>query len=77
MAERFKTLSELTHQAIELLAQHLGPADTFRFISQCTARRSDYTAERDALFGDLSLDDILKGIERQRPQSGPLPSPQR
>jgi hypothetical protein len=61
-----KPLSEITQQALALLAKELGIADTVRFLNQFTAGYGDYTTERDALFGDLTLDEILSAI-RSKP----------
>ncbi len=57
-----KPLSEITQQALTLLEKELGPADTVRFLNQFTAGYGDYTAERDTLFANLTLDEILSAI---------------
>jgi hypothetical protein len=57
-----KPLSEITQQALALLTKELGIADTVRFLNQFTAGYGDYTTERDALFADLTLDEILAAI---------------
>jgi hypothetical protein len=61
-----KPLSEVSHQAIQLLSEQLGVVDTLRFVTQLTTGHGNYTEERDALFAHLTLDDILSAIERQR-----------
>jgi hypothetical protein len=61
-----KPLSEVNHQAIQLLAEHIGVVDTFRFVNQFTNGHGDYTAERGALFDHLTLDDIVAAIEKRR-----------
>ncbi len=58
-----KPLSEITQQALTLLAKELGLADTVRFLNQFTAGYGDYTKERDTLFADLTLDELLSAIE--------------
>jgi hypothetical protein len=58
-----KPLSEITQQALILLAKELGIADTVRFLNQFTAGYGDYTAERDALFADLTLDELLSAVK--------------
>jgi hypothetical protein len=58
-----KSLSEITQQAFALLAKELGIADTVRFLNQFTAGYGDYTTERDTLFADLTLDEILSAIK--------------
>ncbi len=67
-----KPLNEVSHQAIQLLSEQLGVVDTLRFVSQFTTGHGNYTEERDALFGHLTLDDILMAITRQR--TGPSAS---
>lgn len=51
-----KPLSEITQQAIALLSKEIGIVDIVRFLSQFTTGYGDYTAEREALFKDLTLD---------------------
>ena len=51
MTIQLKPLSEVNHQAIRLLSEKLGIADTFRFVNQFTTGHGNYTEERDALFG--------------------------
>ncbi len=70
MTTQLKPLSEVNHQAIRLLSEQLGIVDTFRFVNQFTTGHGNYTEERDALFGNLTLDEITAAIERN--QSSPL-----
>lgn len=60
-----KPLSEVNHEAIRLLAEHIGVADTFRFVNQFTTGHGDYTEERHALFDHLTLDEIVAAIEKR------------
>lgn len=71
MTIQLKPLSEVNHQAIRLLSEKLGIADTFRFVNQFTTGHGNYTEERDALFGHLTLDDIVSAIENKRPSQLP------
>ena len=61
-----KPLSDITHQAISLLAKELGVADTIRFIRQFNTGYGNYTEERNELFRDLALDDIVSEIKAAR-----------
>ena len=61
-----KPLSEITQQAITLLMKEMGVVNTVRFLNQFTMGYGDYTAERNALFADLTLDELLAAI-KQRP----------
>ena len=60
-----RTLSEVNHQAIRLLAEHIGVVDTFRFVNQFTTGHGNYTEERHALFDHLTLDEIVSAIEKR------------
>ena len=71
MTIQLKPLSQVNHQAIRLLSEKLGVADTFRFVNQFTTGHGNYTEERDALFGHLTLDDIVSAIENKRPSQPP------
>jgi hypothetical protein len=48
-----------------LLFKHLGPADTMRFIHQYWQGSGDYTKERESLYADMTLNDILKEMARR------------
>ena len=61
-----KPLSEVTQRALTVLAKELGIVDTVRFLNQFTPGYGDYTTEREALFADVSLDEILTAIKRER-----------
>jgi hypothetical protein len=58
-----KPLVEVTRQAVEVLARELGAADAARFINQFSTGHGDYTAEREALFGQKTLEEIVAEIE--------------
>lgn len=64
MALEVKPLTQITEEAIRVLCREMGPADAVRFLSQFTAGHGDYTAERDQLFADLQLDDMICEIKR-------------
>ena len=61
-----KPLNQITQEAIQVLYQEIGVVDTVRFLNQFTTGYGDYTAERDALFADKTLDDILTEIKIER-----------
>ena len=63
-----KPLNQITHEAIQVLYQEIGVVNTVRFLNQFTLGYGDYTAERDTLFADLTLDDILNAIKLERGQ---------
>ena len=66
MKAPMRPLSEITEQAIALLAREIGIADTIRFISQFSSGYGNYTEEREALFGTLTLADIFEELEQSR-----------
>ena len=57
-----RPLNEVNHHAIRLLTEQIGLADTFRFINQFTTGQGNYTEEREARFGNLTLDEIVSAI---------------
>lgn len=62
-----KALNEVTHDAITVLAREIGMADTIRFLNQFAPGQGNYTEERDALFGSLTLNDILPHLRTDQP----------
>jgi hypothetical protein len=59
-----KPLNEITQQAIELLCKEMGIVNTLRFLNQFTRGYGDYTQEREALFKDLTLEEILAAMKK-------------
>lgn len=70
MNTQTKPLTEITQEAIELLTREMGLVATVRFLNQFSAGYGDYTAERDALFGDLTLDQILATMKKRPAAQG-------
>jgi len=61
-----RTLIEINQQAISLLYKELGVVDAVRFLKQFTQGYGDYSQEREALFMNKSLDEIVSEIEKKR-----------
>ncbi len=61
-----RPLAEINQQAIRLLYEELGVIDAVRFLKQFTQGYGNYTQERDSLFADMSLDEIVNQIEQRR-----------
>jgi len=59
-------LIELTREAIQLLYKEMGDVNTIRFINQFHAGYGNYTEERDRLFNNMTVDDIVAEIEHAR-----------
>ena len=66
MSPKTKPLSQLNEEALQLLTQQLGMADTARFLRQFATGTGNYTEERRERFEDTSIDDILERIEERR-----------
>jgi hypothetical protein len=60
-------LAEITQTALKVLYREIGVVNTVRFINQFTTGYGDYTGEREQLFANLTLDDFVTEIKRQRP----------
>jgi hypothetical protein len=71
MTTQLKPLTEINHQAIRVLSEQIGLVDTLRFINQFTNGHGDYTQQRDALFGHLTLDEIMSAVEQRRSSEAP------
>jgi hypothetical protein len=65
MKAKIKPLAQVNEEAFNLLFKHLGPADTMRFIHQFWQGSGDYTKERETLYGNMTLDDILEEMARR------------
>ena len=66
MITDIRPLVEINQQAINLLYKELGVVDAVRFLKQFTQGYGNYTQEREAIFADKSLDDIVAEIEKRR-----------
>ncbi len=69
MTVQEKALSEITKEALEVLSKEIGIANTIRFINQFTMGYGDYTQERERIFEDMTLDEIVNEIKKVRIQS--------
>ena len=61
-----RPLIEINQQAISLLYKELGVVDAVRFLKQFTQGFGNYTQEREYIFANKSLDDIVSEIEKRR-----------
>ena len=66
MISDMRPLIEVNQQAIRLLYKELGVVDAVRFLRQFSQGYGNYTQERENLFADKSLEDIIDEIENQR-----------
>ncbi len=61
-----RPLIEVNQKAISLLYKELGVVDAVRFLKQFTQGYGNYTEEREILFADKTLEDIVGEIEKKR-----------
>ena len=66
MITDIRPLIEVNQQAISLLYKELGVVDAVRFLKQFTQGYGNYTKEREILFADKTLEDIVSEIEKRR-----------
>lgn len=66
MSPKTKSLNQLNEEALQLLTQELGVADTARFLRQFTTGTGNYTEERRERFEDTSIDEVLERIKERR-----------
>lgn len=65
MKSKIMSLDEIRKAGIEALAQTLGPIGMVRFLQQFDTGKGDYTEEREQWLGEMTIDDILKGIRKE------------
>lgn len=61
-----RPLSEVTQEAINVLLREIGIVNTVRFLNQFTGGFGNYTEERQFLFGEMTMDEIVAAIEQDR-----------
>jgi hypothetical protein len=66
MITEVKPLAEVTKDAIKVLCKEIGVVNTVRFINQFTLGYGNYTEEREQLFKDMTLDDIISEIKQRK-----------
>lgn len=66
MMTEMRPLVEINLQAINLLYKELGVVDAVRFLKQFSQGYGNYTQERENLFANQSLDEIVSEIEKRR-----------
>ena len=60
------TPSELRRVGIDALVKALGPVGMARFLQQFDPGHGDYTAERHAILGTPTVDELVKEVEQRR-----------
>lgn len=66
MSTHIPSLFELNHHVTDTLIREIGVVDTIRFLNQFRTGHGDYTAEREGLFQDMAVKDVINGIKARR-----------
>jgi hypothetical protein len=69
IAKEIYNPSVLRQKGIEALTEALGPDGMARFFHQFEQGRGDYTAEREALLANATLEDFEAFVQRSREQT--------
>lgn len=64
--KKLSTINEITTDAIHILCKEIGVVDTIRFINQFTTGYGNYAEERDTLFGDMALHEVIARIKEMK-----------
>jgi len=65
---QIKPLNDINKEAIDILCQQIGLVNTVRFVNQFNTGYGNYTEEREKLFADMTVEDIVSEIELMRNQ---------
>lgn len=65
------SLYEIRMEGWKALTDRLGPAGAMRFMMQYDPGHGDYSSERQDLFADLGLEDLLEAVNRTPPERQP------
>ena len=57
-----KPLSEITQEAIDILIREIGIVNTVRFLNQFTGGFGNYSEDREVLYGEFTMEQILNSI---------------
>jgi hypothetical protein len=68
------SLYQIRMEGWKALTERLGPGGAMRFMMQYDPGHGDYSTERQDLFADLGLEDLLEIVERTKPND-PQSSP--
>lgn len=63
-----KPLNEITKEALKVLSKEIGIVNTIRFLNQFTTGYGNYTEDREQLFADMSLEEVLAAIKQRKNQ---------
>jgi len=60
------TPAELRRAGIDALVRALGPVGMARFLQQFDPGHGEYTADRDRIMGNPTVDDLMDELEQRR-----------
>jgi hypothetical protein len=67
MSER-RTLNEIRSLGIAALREALGPVDAIRFLRMFDHGGGDYTADRDQITGNPTLEELVRDLDEMNEQ---------
>lgn len=70
MSAHLDPIAQVTQRATDALVRELGVVDTIRFLGQFRAGSGDYTAQRQALFQDATVQELAAQIKARRAAAG-------
>jgi hypothetical protein len=65
------TLAEIRRAGIDALVNALGPLGMVRFLQQLDPGHGDYIAQRYAILGNPTVDELMAEVEQRRGGSSP------
>ena len=65
MNAQIMPIAQITQQATQVLVRELGAVNTIRFLNQFRVGQGDYTLEREQLFANISLENILSDLQQR------------
>ena len=66
MSAHLNPIAQVTQRATDALVRELGVVDTIRFLGQFRAGSGDYTAQRQTLFEEASVQELAAQIRGRR-----------
>ena len=66
MSAHLDLIAQVTQRAHDALVRELGVVDTIRFLGQFRAGSGDYTAQRQALLENISVQELAAQIKARR-----------
>lgn len=69
MMTETRPLVEITQEALQILYRELGNVNTVRFLNQFTSGYGNYIEEREALFADKTMQELVEQIKQRRASS--------